>query len=141
MKWIPQDIDLYEQAKEYVDTAVLPLFPVSFDTKMKETAGMSEFINLLTIQLERQLKGRLLLLPGFIYIKNKNWEKYIHEIHNWEQELQAKGFKHLFLVTSDSDWKAVENQVSSKLIWLPSLPFEDMEDKYKNSLLEDQVKR
>ena len=26
MKWIPQDIETYLNAKEYVDTAVIPLF-------------------------------------------------------------------------------------------------------------------
>ena len=30
MKWIPQDIETYLNAKEYVDTAVIPLFSVSF---------------------------------------------------------------------------------------------------------------
>ena len=38
MKWIPQDIETYLNAKEYVDTAVIPLFSISFGDDMKQSA-------------------------------------------------------------------------------------------------------
>lgn len=141
MKWIPQDIDMYLQAKEYVDTAVLPLLPVSFDTDIKQTASMTEFITLLSIQLERQFKGRLLLLPGFSYLKSVEEDKPVENLKVWETEILQKGFKYVFYPTSDSQWKTHEKALNGSLIWIPSLPLENMDEQYKKSILEDQVKQ
>ena len=141
MKWVPQDIDMYLQAKEYVDTAVLPLLPVSFDGDMKQTASMTEFINLLSAQLERQFKGRLLLLPGFSYLKSMEQDKLMELIKIWETEIFQKGFKHVFYVTSDTIWKGIEKDLNGPLIWLPSLPLENLDEQYKTSIMEDQVKQ
>ncbi|MFE8702225.1 YpiF family protein [Cytobacillus sp. FJAT-54145] len=141
MKWIPQDIDMFLNAKEYVDTAVIPLLPISFKDDIKQTASMSEFITLLSIQLERQFKGRLLMLPGLTYLKNSSEDKLLENVLEWEKELSENGFKHIFYVTSDSDWKAKEQDLEGALIWLPSIPLEHMEDSYRISILENQVKQ
>ncbi|WP_102274765.1 YpiF family protein [Cytobacillus massiliigabonensis] len=141
MKWISQDIDMYIKSKEYVDTAVLPLFPVSLGDDIKQTAAMSEFISLLSIQLERQFRGRLVMLPGYSYLKSFPEDKLISDVKLWETELLEKGFKHVFCLTSDSSWKANENQITSGLIWLPSLPLEHMDEQYKTTILDDQVKQ
>lgn len=141
MKWISQDIDMYIKSKEYVDTVVLPLFPVSLGDDIKQTAAMSEFISLLSIQLERQFRGRLVMLPGYSYLKSFSEDKLVNDIKIWEEELLAKGFKHVFYLTSDSSWKAIETQFTGGLIWLPSLPLEHMDEQYKNTILDDQVKQ
>ncbi|MED3553627.1 YpiF family protein [Cytobacillus praedii] len=141
MKWISQDIDMYIKSKEYVDTAVLPLFPVSLGDDIKQTAAMSEFISLLSIQLERQFRGRLVMLPGFSYLKSFTEDKLVNDIKLWEKELLSKGFKHVFYLTSDSSWKTIESQFEGGLIWLPSLPLEHMDEQYKNTILDDQVKQ
>ena len=141
MKWISQDIEMYMKSKEYVDTVVLPLFPVSFDDDIKQTVAMTEFISLLSVQLERQFRGRLVMLPGYSYLKSTAEDKLVSDVKDWETELLAKGFKHVFYITSDSSWKAIENKLEGGLIWLPSLPLEHMDDNYKNSILEDQVKQ
>ncbi|MFE8695672.1 YpiF family protein [Cytobacillus sp. FJAT-53684] len=141
MKWISQDIEMYLKSKEYVDTVVLPLFPVSFDDDIKQTVAMTEFISLLSVQLERQFRGRLVMLPGYSYLKSTAEDKLVSDVKDWETELLAKGFKHVFYITSDSSWKAIENKLEGGLIWLPSLPLEHMDDNYKNSILEDQVKQ
>lgn len=141
MKWISQDIDMYIKSKEYVDTVVLPLFPVSLGDDIKQTAAMSEFISLLSIQLERQFRGRLVMLPGYSYLKSFSEDKLVSDIKIWEEELLAKGFKHVFYLTSDSSWKAIETQFTGGLIWLPSLPLEHMDEQYKNTILDDQVKQ
>lgn len=141
MKWIPQDIDMYLQAKEYVDTAVLPLLPVSFDADIKHTASMTEFITLLSIQMERQFKGRLLLLPGFSYLKSMEVDKLVENLKVWETEILQKGFKYVFYATSDPQWKTHEKNLNGSLIWIPSLPLENLDEQYKKSILEDQVKQ
>lgn len=141
MKWVPKDIDMYLGAKEYVDTVVLPLLPVSFDDDIKQAASMTEFISLLSVQLERQFKGRLLMLPGYTYLKNSPNDKLLADVEQWTSEFKEKGFQHVFFVTSDSDWKTREDKLEGSLIWLPFLPLEHMDDNYRNSVLEDQVKQ
>lgn len=141
MRWNSQEIDQYKQSKQYVDTVVLPLYPISFEEDMKQAAIMSEFIQLLTMQLEKQLKGRLLLLPGFIYLNNQNSKNQLVLLHQWDQLLTDEHFKHLFYVTSDSYWKSLESKLAGKLIWLPSLPLENLEEHIKTSLIEEQVKQ
>lgn len=141
MKWVAKDIEVYLGAKEYVDTVVLPLLPVSFADDIKQTASMTEFITLLSGQLERQFKGRLLMLPGFSYIKTESEEKLLETVNHWGAEFVKQGFKHVFFVTSDSDWKAKEDKLDGSLIWLPFLPLEHMDKNYLNSILEDQVKQ
>ena len=141
MKWIPQDIDMFLQSKEYVDTAVLPLLPVSLGNDMKQTASMCDFITMLSVQLERQFKGRILMFPGLSYLKSAPMDKLQGEVRIWASELIGSGFKHVFYVTSDSSWKAVETELQGSLIWLPSIPLEHMDEGSRNSILEDQVKQ
>jgi hypothetical protein len=141
MKWIQEDMDMFVKAKEYVDTVVIPLYPISFGDDVKQSANMTEFINLLTNQLERQFKGRLILLPGFTYFKNHEADKLVDDLLQWENTLKLEGFKHIFYVTSDSDWKMKEQKLTSSLIWLPALPLEHLEEKYRKTMIEDQVKQ
>lgn len=141
VKWNSEDIDMYMKAKEYVDTIVLPLYPIALDDQIKKTAEMTEFITLLSTQLEKQFKGRLMMLPGFTYLKSTNGDELCNTLLNWEQEFLENGFKYVYYVTSDSDWKTVETNLKGSLIWLPTLPLQQMEEQYRNTILKDQVKQ
>lgn len=141
MKWNPQDVEVYLQSKEYVDTAVIPLLPVAFDSEMGQAAAMSEFITLITGQLERQFKGRILLLPGFSYLKIMEEEHTVSHLLDWETQLKSNGFKHIFYLTSDVFWKPFDGRLSGSLIWIPSIPLETMQESMKISVVESQVKQ
>ncbi|WP_264738396.1 YpiF family protein [Cytobacillus firmus] len=141
MKWVSQDIEMFLKEKQYVDTAVLPLLPVSFGDDIKQSVAMTEFISLLSVQLERQFRGRLIMLPGYAYLKSAGEGSLLSGLAKWEAELKAQGFKHIFLLTSDSMWKSLEDRLEGGLIWLPSLPLEHMDENYRNSILDDQVKQ
>ncbi|MEH7254850.1 YpiF family protein [Neobacillus niacini] len=141
MKWVSKDIETYFSAKEYVDTAVIPIFSLSFGNEMKQSASNAEFITLITNYLERQFTGRLLLLPPFTYIKNNDPVEVLSELKNWEENIEGNEFKHIFYITSESDWKMVENQLAGSLIWLPALPLEHLNDSQKISMIESQVKQ
>lgn len=91
MKWVSKDMDMYLGAKEYVDTVVLPLLPISFGDDLKQTASMTEFISLLTIPLERQFKGRLMMLPGYTYLKSDSDDSRLQVIKHWETEFKKVG--------------------------------------------------
>lgn len=141
MKWESKDIDVYLSAKEYVDTAVLPLIPVSFEDDMQQVVNMGEFIASLVPQLEKQFKGRILMLPGLTYLKNTHADKQLEHVNEWGEQLSRTGFKHIFFITSDGAWKPVEDRLNGSLIWIPSIPLESMEEKYKRTILENQVKQ
>jgi hypothetical protein len=139
MKWNSEDLDMFLKAREYVDTIVLPLFPISFDEKMKQTAAMTEFIGLLSYQLERKFKGRMILLPGLIYTKTAEETELAVNLVNWETEFAEKGFKYVYYLTSDIDCKRIENTINGTLVWLPTLPLQQMDERTRNTVLEDQV--
>jgi hypothetical protein len=141
MKWTPQDIETYLNAKEYVDTAVVPLLSVSMGGEMKQSAAAAEFITLLTGHLERQFTGRLLLLPPFTYLKPNYGENTIRDLREWEANLAKEEFKHIFYITSELDWRTQEGGLTGTVIWLPSIPLEHMNDSQKMAVVDSQVKQ
>lgn len=141
MKWVPQDIAMYLKSKEYVDTAVVSLYPISIGDEMEQSASKFEFLSLLTQQLERQFTGRMLLLPPFTYLKKENLEESIANLSEWELSLKENEFKHIFYLTSDSDWKSHESSLGGSVIWMPSIPLENMDESQKVSIIGSQVKQ
>jgi len=141
MKWTPQDIETYLNAKEYVDTAVVPLIAVSVGDEMKQSATASEFITLLTGHLERQFTGRLLLSPPFTYLKSQNGDNTISDLKDWEASFEKGEFAHIFYITSEIDWRKREDELKGTVIWLPSIPLEHMSDSQKLSVVDSQVRQ
>ena len=141
MKWIAQDIDTYLNAKEYIDTAIVPLYSLSLGNEMKQSAEMGEFISLLSAHLERQFTGRVLLFPPFTYLKNDFSEKVINELNKWEDYIIQSEFKYVFYLTSESDWKLYEGGMTGTVLWLPALPLKEMTDSQKMSVIDSQVKQ
>jgi hypothetical protein len=141
MKWVSKDIETYLTAKEYVDTAVIPLYSVSFGNEMKQSATSAEFITLLTNYLERQFTGRLMLVPPYTYLKSDRYEDIVNGLKKWEDNIEENEFKHIFYITSEIDWKNYEGELKGSLIWLPSLPLEHLNESQKISMIESQVKQ
>ncbi len=134
-------MDVYLQAKEYVDTAVIPLIPVSLEGNLKNTVSMGEFITILSNEVERQFKGRIILFPAFTYSTSEELTMAKSRLNQWTSDLGGQGMKHSIFITSDSSWKQVEADLTGTLIWLPTLPLEYVEEKYKQTMLQDQMKQ
>ncbi|MCA1058340.1 YpiF family protein [Rossellomorea aquimaris] len=141
MNWNVKDIEVFEAEKTYIDTAVIPMVPVDFGKDIRVSAAQSEFINLLTMHLERQFKGRMMMTPSFTYRMSSLIDSEVERLSDWAEELSASGVKHIFFLTSDSGWKKIEDQLGDRLIWVPSIPLEDLDEQYKHSIMEDQVKQ
>jgi Protein of unknown function (DUF2487) len=141
LKWICEDIESYVDQKEYIDTIILPLYPISFTSSIEKTVEMTEYISLITILLEKQFKGRLLLLPGYSYLTNLEGEMPVEDLLKWEEEIMNNGSKHLFYLTCDGEWKKVENSLQGSLIWVSTSPIHKMDTKQRNTLLENQIKQ
>ncbi|NQD66283.1 YpiF family protein [Bacillus haikouensis] len=140
MNWNVKDIEVFETEKEYIDTAVIPMIPIDFIKNIKSSAAQTEFISLLTFHLERQFKGRMIITPPFTYLMGSN-EGNVGEVREWDARMKESGVKHVFFLTSDSDWKKTEEAFNDQLIWIPSIPLEHLDEQYKHSIMEDQVKQ
>lgn len=141
MKWVPQEVETYLTAKEYVDTAVIPVYSLSFGEEMKQSAAAFEFISLLTGHLERQFTGRILLFPPFTYLKSDNMDNVLSNLLNWEDNISKSEFKHVIYITSELDWRMYEKRLGGSLIWLPSMPLGSMSEPQKMEVVDSQVKQ
>jgi hypothetical protein len=141
LKWVLSDVDVYSQSREYVDTAIVPLIPVSLEADLKGTVSKGEFITYVSVELERQLKGRVFLFPTLSYLKKS--KNVIESVIEWKTELQRE-FKHIIFLTSDEtlkEYTSDQQNVKDDLIWLPSIPFEHMDESLMKKLLEDQIQQ
>lgn len=141
MKWETKDMNMYLQEKEYVDTAIIPLVPISTQTDVKSTVSMGEFIELLTFELERQFKGRMVLFPSFTYITSESDAELTTRLNEWSREFTESGMKHIFFLTSHSEWKNREASLEGTLMWIPTVPLGNMEERLKKEVVQDQIKQ
>lgn len=141
MKWMTKDVDMFLKERDYVDTALIPMIPLNFKENVKSAAAMAEYISALAGEMERQFKGRLMLLPPFAYLQSTDVQDYKNEVVKWTGHLREQGFSYIFLMTSDSEWRKVEEELKSTLLWLPALPLESLDDEYKRQVVQEQVKQ
>ncbi|MFL0400915.1 YpiF family protein [Bacillus nitratireducens] len=139
LKWIVKDVEQFEQAREYVDTGIIPLLSISTAKEMKMVVEQGEFIEALSMELEREYKGRVLLLPAFTYLveSQKNEKDRLQE---WTNHLQRQGFKHIAYVTSDFSWKEDMQELQGDLFWFPSLSLEQFSDQAKREVIRVHIK-
>ncbi|WP_332693297.1 YpiF family protein [Halalkalibacter lacteus] len=141
MKWQASEMDTYLQAKEYVDTAIIPLIPLSWQKEVKSTVAMGEFISIIALEVEKQFHGRVVQFPPFTYLRVEDSSTRISRIQSWQEELRAGGISHVVYLTSDGEWKSVEGQLDGMLLWLPTIPLENIEASYKRDVIADQLKQ
>ncbi|QHJ71138.1 YpiF family protein [Planococcus halotolerans] len=137
MHFIGKDMDQYLSQKDYVDTAVVPLLQLDLsEAGLKSSAGASEYLQSLTALLEKQFKGRILLFPPLAYTKSADRSRLSKEISD---EMEKAGFKHVFYMTTDAEWRSVEEM--KNVLWLPAIPTEHMDKNFKQSVMEDQLRQ
>ncbi|MFJ7307193.1 YpiF family protein [Peribacillus frigoritolerans] len=137
MKWTAKDLDMYMQSKEYVDTVLIPLVPLSFKGQMKQTGSMNEFLTILSLEIEKRMKGRILLLPTFHYLSDE-MDK-VERLKRWANEVKENNFEHVFFLTSDFEWKKEERELENNLVWIPAIPLEGLEIEQAREMINQQV--
>jgi hypothetical protein len=135
VKWQSSDFDTYTQARDYIDTAIIPLIPVTWEREMKSLISMGEYTTTLSEELERQLTGRLFLFPPLTYLKSETKDERIARLYSWKGQVNEQGLQYVFFITSDPTW----NSVDDSIIILPSIPLEHMEPKYKKEIIGEQM--
>ncbi|MFC7391580.1 YpiF family protein [Scopulibacillus cellulosilyticus] len=138
MKWEVKDIEKYLQEKEYIDSVIIPLIPFSWNEQLVSSVREGQYINTLSIEVEHQLRGRVVEIPPFTYLRNESIEQRLQKLKNWDSELRRNGIKFIFYLTSDADWKQVDSLLDS-LLWMPAVPLEHMENKYRNKFIDEGV--
>ncbi|MBT2618299.1 MULTISPECIES: YpiF family protein [unclassified Bacillus (in: firmicutes)] len=137
MKWTAKDLDMFMQSKEYVDTVLIPLVPLSFKGQMKQSGSMNEFLTILSLEIEKQMKGRILLLPTFHYLSDE-MDK-VERLKRWANEVKENNFEHVFFLTSDFEWKKEERELENNLVWIPAIPLEGLEIEQAREMINQQV--
>ncbi|KJJ41782.1 hypothetical protein UM89_10845 [Bacillus subtilis] len=134
MKWRITDAKDYLQSKDYIDTAVIPLISIKVGAHFKVAAEKGEFTHLLSEELERQLKGRVYLLPPYTYVDRN--EKTVQGLKDLREELISE-FRHVVLLTSDESWNSED--ALGKIIVKPSVPLEHLNDSLKRKILDERT--
>lgn len=137
MYWNSKDMSIFLEQKEFVDTAVIPLLLIDGQaSQLKQSASGAEFLMALTAFIEKQFKGRIVLMPPVSYTKKTNRQ---HLGKEWKDLLEDAGFKHLFFVSCDMYWATEANDLN--VLFTPSIPLEHMDQKLRQSVLDDQLRQ
>ncbi|MBB5147671.1 MULTISPECIES: YpiF family protein [Ureibacillus] len=132
-----KDVQQYQQNKEFIDTAIVPLVYLDFaEDKMVKSSSDVEFLMSLTSFIEQQFKGRLMLIPPFSYTESTRSEQVVPIL---KKNIQEGGFKHVIFITCDHYWTNLQKEVD--VIWLPAIPIESMDKDVKKRILEEQLKQ
>src|SRR5699024_262914 len=109
-------IDMYLQSKEYIDTAIIPMLPIAWGEQVKSSVESGAFTQSVAVELERQLKGRVVLFPPFTYLMSEPLNQRLERIHEWRKLIIGENMKHVLLISTDTNWKSVEHDLEGSLI-------------------------
>lgn len=143
MKWINEDLKKYVQAKEYIDTAIIPLqaFQLSEDSTLEKDAFHNEVLSIYVQEIEKELSGRILLTPPYHYLKFANMESEIVRLNEWIQNIEEQPFKTTFVITFDNSWKKVEKDLQCNLLWLPGIKTGSIKSEETIKFIRSQVEQ
>lgn len=143
MEWKRSDLKQYKEAKEYVDTILIPLIPfhLSNNNDLEKGSFQHEVLTVFTKEIENELTGRILLTPNYHYLKSSGKENEVERINTWVEDIQKQPFKHVFFVTFDSTWKKSEQALIGNLVWIPGIHSGDLYSKEMHAVIRDQVEQ
>lgn len=138
MNWNAQEMDVYIQQKEYIDTLVVPFVSVQVEPdQMKASASASDFLMYLSRFIEAQFKGRMVFTPPMTFTKSVDLPTFARQV---AEDFKESAFKHTFFLTTDASLAHLEID-GVTVVWLPSIPIESMEPNLKQSIMEDQLRQ
>ncbi|MFA1820720.1 YpiF family protein [Virgibacillus oceani] len=143
MKWKKEDLSRYIQAKEYIDTVIIPLIPFQFtdEHNLERNAFQSEVLSILSNEIEKELTGRIILTPNYHYIKSSELEQESQILQGWVDEIKKQPFEHFFYLTFDSEWKKNEGKLDGTLLWLPGVKSGNLQSAEMHTMIKDQVEQ
>lgn len=141
MKWKKTELEKYVQAKEYVDTILLPLIPCQMgnDQESEKSSFQNEVINIFANEIEKELSGRIMLAPSYYFLKTADKTAEVDRINAWVQDMQKQPFEHIILLTFDAEWKKYEKSINGNILWLPGMQSGDLHSKETIDFIRDQI--
>src|SRR5699024_2487391 len=141
MKWTKKDMTQYMEAKEYIDTIVIPLLPfqIAKDKESTKYAPQGQVLLLLTTELERESSGRMMLIPKYSSLTSTDKREECDRFNAIAQSIQEQPFSRLFVLTFDPGSKKFEQSVQRNRLWIPSVPSEDLYSSATHAMVKDQV--
>ncbi|RDW19063.1 DUF2487 domain-containing protein [Oceanobacillus arenosus] len=137
MKWRSSDLKQYQNAKEYIDTVIIPIIPFQIDLEM--LAFQSEVLTIFANEIEKELAGRVMLMPTYSYLKTVDPQSEINRINAWIANIKEQPFTNVFLLTFDANWKKNEKEVHGHLLWLPSVKSGNLQSNEMKAMIRDQT--
>lgn len=143
MKWTKTDMEKYKDAKEFVDTLLIPLSPFELgdDASLEKHSFQQEVLHIFAHEIEQLLAGRLLLIPSYMYLKSTEREAEVARIEYFIENAKKQPFTHVFYLTFDAEWRKHEANLQGNVLWVPSLKSGDLKSKEVQALIRDQVEQ
>ncbi|GEL07409.1 YpiF family protein [Salisediminibacterium halotolerans] len=139
MRWNAESLNYYAEAKEYVDTALIPLVPFNFQEKTQSAAEQGEYVQLLSEGIEKQFAGRIMLTPPYTYLQTDSLKSQCEALKQWDDHLLEAGFAHRFYITGDPAWRSLSPAEEAEVIWMPPISLSSMEMKQVKSVISQQI--
>jgi len=143
VKWLSEDLNKYVQAKEYIDTLIIPLetFHLSQEADLEKDAFLREVLGIYTNEIEKELSGRVLLAPAYTYLKSSDLKNEAERLNAWIYDSKSQPFASIFAVTFDNGWKKVEKHLDCDLLWLPGMKRGNIHSDESVRLIRSQVEQ
>lgn len=130
MLYTAKDIKLLKDEIEFIDTAVIPLVSIDMTEQAPSHSNNIELTQMVTMQIEKQFKGRLLITPLSTTVESNT-----DIVTAYARQLLVYGFKKIIVLTHlkiDFD--------DFDVIQLNEIPLENMTPDMVNELVGDEVK-
>ncbi|NLI68777.1 MAG: DUF2487 family protein [Bacilli bacterium] len=143
MKWLRKDLEKYVQAKEYVDTVIIPvqMFQVVDENQLEKDSFDSEVLAIFANEIEKELSGRVMLAPAYTYVKGADLGREAERLNEWIKHLKQQPFKHIFVLTLDMQWKKSEASLDANLLWLPGLKPTNLQSQEAVQVIRGQIEQ
>lgn len=143
MKWTSEDLQKYVEAKEYIDTAIIPVlgFQMLDEKVLEKEAFQKEVLSIYANEIEKELSGRILLTPPYNYIKSNDLTDEIGRLNKWIEHIQEQPFTSIFILTFDNQWKKNEKDLNGELLWFPSVQTGNVKSEETIKMIRNQVEQ
>lgn len=141
MRWTTEDLEKYIQAKEYIDTVIIPLqaFQMTDEKSLVNDAFASRILAISCEQMEAELSGRVVLTPPYTFIKSATLGYEVNRLNEWVKHIKHQPFDNVFFVTSDMAFKKIESELNGHLIWMPVGKMMNVQSQEAKVFVQNQV--
>ncbi|MFD1450000.1 MULTISPECIES: DUF2487 family protein [Oceanobacillus] len=141
MKWTSVDLQKYNQAKEYIDTIIVPLAPFQIGAleASAKNADQYDVLTLFARELEKELMGRIMLTPIYTYITSAEKLQEAERINEWTNHFKEQPFKQVLYISFDPSWRKIANDLEGEFIWLPTASLKDADPAAVKGIIRDQT--